>query len=236
MPTLLLWFLGLIAPGQDAVTVNPQIAKVEFENDDIRVVRLHYGPHEKIGMHEHPARLAVCVAGGFERVSYADGTVSELHPAAGDFFWSEPRRYAVENGSDEPLEFVEVELKHAKTPGVPVAVKPQPEFAEAPKDPIPVQLEPHHHPRFENQYVRVLEVLIPPGVATFFHKHIYDSVAIVIANGASQNQVFGKDWDAAGPMAAGRVRFTPDSREPRQHRLKNVGDATLRIIDLEVLR
>src|SRR5262249_19072586 len=144
----------------------------------------------------------------------------------------EPGGSAVETGPRKRGEFVVVELKHAKTPGVPVAVKPQPEFAEAPKDPIPVQHEPHHHPRLENQYVRVLEVLIPPGEATFFHKHIYDSVAIVIANGASQNQVFGKDWDAAGPMAAGRVRFTPDSREPRQHPLKNVGDPRFPIIGL----
>lgn len=236
MPILLLWFLWLAAPGQDEVKVKPQIAKVEFENEEIRIVRVRYGPHDKIAMHSHPAKIAVCVTGGADRITGADGKSSDSHPAAGDFFWAEPTKHEVENLSDEPLEFVEVELKHASAPGAVVATQPQPKYTEEPKEPVPVQFEPHHHPKFQNQYVRVLDVVIPPGESTYFHKHIYDSVAVVIANGMSQNQVFGEEWTAPGPMTAGRIGFTEDSKVPRLHRLKNAGTTTLHIVDLEILR
>jgi quercetin dioxygenase-like cupin family protein len=236
MPILLLWFLSVVVPGQDAVTVNPQIAKVEFENNDIRIVRVRYGPHQNLAMHSHPAKLAVCLTGGFDRTTGADGKMSEAHPAAGDFFWAEPTKHAVWNLSDEPLEFAEVELKHATSPGVAVSIGPQPKYAEEPNEPIPVQLEPHHHPKFQNQYVRVLDVVIPPGESTYFHKHTYDSVAVVIAGGTSQNQGFGEEWTPPGPATAGRIGFTEDSKKPRLHRLKNVGTTTLHILDLEILR
>lgn len=112
----------------------------------------------------------------------------------------------------------------------------QPKYAEEPKEPVPVELEPHHHPRFQNQYVRVLDVVIPPGESTYFHKHIHDSVAVILADGTSQNQVFGEEWTAPGPMKAGRVGFTEDSKKPRLHRLKNAGNTTLHIMDLEILQ
>jgi hypothetical protein len=47
------------AAAQDAVTVDPKHYKVEFENDQVRVLRLTYGPHEKSVMHEHPPHLTV---------------------------------------------------------------------------------------------------------------------------------------------------------------------------------
>jgi uncharacterized protein (UPF0218 family) len=44
---------------QDPVQVDPQRCTVEFENDQVRVLRIHYGPHEKSVMHGHPASGAV---------------------------------------------------------------------------------------------------------------------------------------------------------------------------------
>ena len=47
--SLLLISLGLLTASvfaQDAVKVDPQHYKVEFENDQVRVLRIHYGPHE----------------------------------------------------------------------------------------------------------------------------------------------------------------------------------------------
>ena len=236
MPTVLLWLLWLMAPGQDAAMVNPRIARVEFENDAIRIVRVHYGAREKLAMHAHPAKVAVCVTGGLARITTEEGKTTEARSAAGDFSWAEPTRHAVENLSDGPLEFVEIELKHATSPGAAARIEPQPGYAEEPKEPVPVELEPHHHPKFQNQYVRVLEVVIPPGESTYFHKHIHDSVAVILSDGTSQNQVFGEEWSAPGPMKAGRAGFTEDSKKPRVHRLKNAGNTTLHIIDLEILQ
>ena len=43
----------------DSVTADPAHYKVEFENDKVRVVRIHYGPKEKSVMHSHPAGVVV---------------------------------------------------------------------------------------------------------------------------------------------------------------------------------
>jgi len=47
---------------QDPVQVDPKHYTVEFENDQVRVLRIHYGPHEKSVMHGHPASVAVFLA------------------------------------------------------------------------------------------------------------------------------------------------------------------------------
>ena len=47
------------AMAQDPVKVDSKHYKVEFENDQVRVLRISYGPHEKSVMHEHPASVAI---------------------------------------------------------------------------------------------------------------------------------------------------------------------------------
>ena len=43
----------------DPVRVDPKHYKVEVENDQVRVLRIKYGPHEKSVMHGHPSTVAV---------------------------------------------------------------------------------------------------------------------------------------------------------------------------------
>ena len=43
----------------DATKVDPKHYKVEFENDQVRMVRIKYGPNEKSGMHEHVSGAVV---------------------------------------------------------------------------------------------------------------------------------------------------------------------------------
>ena len=43
--------------GQDAVKVDPKHYKLVFENDQVRVVRAHLGPHEKTAMHDRQASV-----------------------------------------------------------------------------------------------------------------------------------------------------------------------------------
>jgi len=46
--------LPAIASAQDAAKVDPKHYKVEFENSQVRILRIHYGPHEKSVMHSTP--------------------------------------------------------------------------------------------------------------------------------------------------------------------------------------
>ena len=50
---------AMSAQAQDAVTADPKHYKVEFENEQVRVLRISYGPGEKSVMHQHPANVAV---------------------------------------------------------------------------------------------------------------------------------------------------------------------------------
>ena len=56
---LLLGSAAQVALAQDPVAVAPGQYKVEFEDDDVRVLRVVYAPGEKSAMHEHPDSVAV---------------------------------------------------------------------------------------------------------------------------------------------------------------------------------
>ena len=46
--TLLIFVITNFAHAQDAAKVDPKHYKVEFENDQVRVLRISYGPHENL--------------------------------------------------------------------------------------------------------------------------------------------------------------------------------------------
>ena len=101
----------LTARAQDPVKVDPKHHKVEFENDQVRVLRWHADPHEKSPMHEHPANIAVYLTDGRVKFTFPDGKTGERQGKAGQVFWGEPVKHEVENVGDKPVEVVQVELK-----------------------------------------------------------------------------------------------------------------------------
>ena len=56
---LIFGFLAESALAQDPTIVDSAHYKVEFENEQVRVVRITYGPGEKSVMHEHPDGVLV---------------------------------------------------------------------------------------------------------------------------------------------------------------------------------
>jgi len=59
---------------QDAVKVDSKHYKVEFENDQVRVLRIQYPAGEKSVMHEHPDSVAVFLTD--HEVKFTDATAS----------------------------------------------------------------------------------------------------------------------------------------------------------------
>jgi quercetin dioxygenase-like cupin family protein len=220
---------------QDEVVVDPGIAKVEFENDQIRVLRVSYAAHQKSQMHSHPSRSAVTITKDDIRVSFPDGTSQTSKRAAHDLFWSEPATHQVENLSADPMVNIEIELKQSK--GVGVQVKPTATDSRAQgtqTDPVPVEQEPHHHVIFENQYVRVLDVIVKPGETTLFHKHSLDNVAVHLSDATIKHQSPGQDWIEA-PVKEGAVGFAAGTKQPYTHRITNAGATLFHVLDIEVL-
>jgi quercetin dioxygenase-like cupin family protein len=107
-----LWIIHAVpASAQDPVKVDPKHYKVEFENEQVRVLRIQYGPGEKSVMHEHPASVAVFMTDGQVKFNLPDGK-SRLAPAkAGATQWAAAEKHLPENVGDKPFEVILVELK-----------------------------------------------------------------------------------------------------------------------------
>ncbi len=102
---------GSVALAQDPAKVDPKHCKVEFENAQVRVLRWHIGPHEKVPMHGHPAYVQIALTDGHGRFTSADGKTTEDNSKAGQTRWNEPQKHSYENLSDSASESIQVELK-----------------------------------------------------------------------------------------------------------------------------
>lgn len=96
---------------QDATVVDPDHYKVEFENDQVRVLRITYGPGEKSIMHFHPAGMAIFLTDGEGNFILPDGTSMETSFKAGDFSWLPESTHQPENTGDKPFELIQIEMK-----------------------------------------------------------------------------------------------------------------------------
>ncbi len=100
---------------QDPVKVDPNNWKVEFENAQVRVLRVHIPAHGKLGMHEHPANVVIPLKDGHVKDIFPDGKTAEVHAKAGQATWRAAVKHANENLGDTPVESILVELKAKPT-------------------------------------------------------------------------------------------------------------------------
>ena len=111
MLVAVLCFAAAPALAQDPVKVDSKHYKVEFENDQVRVLRIHLGQHEKTAMHEHPASAVVWLTDAHVRLTLPDGKTQESSPKAGQTSWEAAQKHWGENLGDKPFELIQVELK-----------------------------------------------------------------------------------------------------------------------------
>ena len=220
--------------GQDPVLANPEVVKVAFENEQARVLHARYAPHQRIAMHSHPARVVVCITAMHVLTTLANGQTQELRCKPGDSRWSEPVAHSVENLEDASFEVVEVELKRATAAGV--AVSAPTSVAAASPEPVPVEKEPHHHFVFQNQYVRVLDVLFPAGEASLFHTHSNDNVGIPISGDKTQSQPYGGEWSDVQDVKPGEAGLRKADGKAYTHRVRSAGGLPFHVIDVEIFR
>ena len=122
---LSLFVLALAVPSvlaQDATKVDAKHYKVEFENAKVRIVKVHYGPHEKSVMHRHPDAVAIFQNDGKVKFTYPGGRTEEREMKAGQTLFTRAVRHLPENVTDNDMEVILVELKGAKRK--PAAKKP----------------------------------------------------------------------------------------------------------------
>ena len=112
---MLLAAAAVPARAQDPVKVDPKHYTVEFENDQVRVLHVTYGAHEKSVMHEHPGALAVFLTDGQAKFTLPDGKTQDAPLKAGTTMWTPAGKHLPENTGNKPFELIVVEMK-TKTP------------------------------------------------------------------------------------------------------------------------
>ena len=108
---LFLLAFATLAMGQDPVKVDSNHYKVEFENAQVRVLRVKVGAGEKSIMHRHPNAVAVFVTDVNGKFTFPDGTTQEMNRKAGDALWTPATTHQPENLGAQPFEVILVELK-----------------------------------------------------------------------------------------------------------------------------
>lgn len=112
---------------------------------------------------------------------------------------------------------------------VSTALSPQP---NSPQSPVEISGEHHHHPKFENEFVRVWDVTVPAGDATLWHVHRNDNVVITIGGASLRIETAG-----AAPTESlwkfGEVRF---GKATYIHRAINAGSTPFHNFTIELLK
>ena len=94
--------------------------------------------------------------------------------------------------------------------------------------------EPRHRQALQNQYIRLLDVIIPPGDTTLFHKHSIPSLFVYYTNTLTATQVKGGPWNK-DQTSEGKVLFRFYSPDSIVHRVANLDTVPFHVVDIEIL-
>jgi hypothetical protein len=95
-----------------------QSTQLVLENDRVRVLRVVLSRHERASVDWQPEFVTVYLTDSHEKITAANGKVNEVRKKSGNTSYSATAARIAENLSDQPLEFVVIELKK-KPPGAP---------------------------------------------------------------------------------------------------------------------
>ena len=100
------------------------------------------------------------------------------------------------------------------------------------QSPVEISGEPRHHPKFENEFVRVLDVTVPAGDATLWHVHRNDNVVVTLGGASLRLEKVGAPtaevmWKF-GDVNFGKATYT--------HRAINIGTTPFRNLTIELLK
>jgi hypothetical protein len=216
-------FLSAVSSfAQDPFKVAPQAYKLQFENDYVKVTRVHYGPHEKVAAHEHTPTASAYVYlndGGpvvFNHVDKDYGAVTRPATKAGSFrvYRGLQELHEVENKSDLPSEFLRVEFK--TDPVNEKSLKGRYYREDYPAG------ENFQKVQFENEQVRITRLVCAPGKRLDVSTNSAEP-GLLIALSPAQLKVSGsKGKNAQLKLGLGETRWVALNQ---QEQLENTGGA-----------
>jgi hypothetical protein len=100
---------------------------------------------------------------------------------------------------------------------------------------VSVRHEPQHRHEFENERVRIYDVLLPPGHVTLYHAHILDTAYVAIHGSKMKTKsLVGSFIPIALPIPSGMVLYSEHKNNPLIHEVTNVGDNIARLVGVEL--
>jgi len=104
--------------------------------------------------------------------------------------------------------------------------------SNSPQSPVEISGEAHHHPKVENEFVRIWDVTVPAGDATLWHVHRNDNVVVTFAD-ANLRLESATAAPAEAQWKFGEVRF---AKATYTHRAINVGTTPFHNLTIELLK
>lgn len=98
---------------------------------------------------------------------------------------------------------------------------------------VPVEQEPMHRIKFENEFVRLFDVLIPVGKKSKYHTHLNDGVSVRLSNTRIVDEVLG-GGKTTFEIKYGDATFGPRP-SPLSHRVVNSSKSDFRNIFIDIL-
>jgi quercetin dioxygenase-like cupin family protein len=104
--------------------------------------------------------------------------------------------------------------------------------SNSPQSPVEISGEPRHHPKFENEFVRIWDVTVPAGDATLWHAHRNDNVVVTLGGASLRLEAVGA-VPAGVQWNFGDVKF---GKATYIHRAMNIGTTPFHNLTIELLK
>ncbi len=99
-------------PALDPSKVAPDIYRTEFENKQVRVMRVKVRPGESIPRHEHAVnRITVALTPARIKLTNTDGSVVDASFKAGEARWGTPGTHSEKSDMNTPFELILIDIK-----------------------------------------------------------------------------------------------------------------------------
>ena len=109
-----LTLMGRMGFAADPLEVAPDMYKLQYQNDRVRVMQVTFQPGQSIAEHSHPDHFVYAVEGGKLKISKPDGTVSDADIKAGDIMWIPAETHWAVNTGTTVVRLIVTELKEVK--------------------------------------------------------------------------------------------------------------------------
>lgn len=107
-------FMARISLAADPLEVAPEMYKLVYENDKVRVMQVTFQVGEQIAEHSHPDHFVYVLEAGNLKITKADGSVIDAELKVGDVVWLNAETHQAVNTGTTPVRLLVTELKEPK--------------------------------------------------------------------------------------------------------------------------